>query len=61
MARHTVGKEQRVLEAERQQTLAKSVANYNKTVHPSGETLSEKERVFRVGRGNSPQSWYSLS
>ena len=47
-ARHTAGKEQRVREAERQQTLAKSVANYNKTVHPLRETLSEKERVFRL-------------
>ena len=60
-ARHTAGKEQQVWKAERQQTLAQFVADYSKTVNPSGETLSEKERVFRVGRGNIPPSWYSLS
>ena len=38
----------RVRQAERQQTFAKSVANYSETVHPSEETLSGKERVFRV-------------
>ena len=44
--RHTAGKEQRVREAERQQTLAKSVANYNKTVHPLGGRCRRKSVYF---------------
>ena len=47
-ARHTAGKEQRVREAERQQTLSNSVANYCKTVHPSGRRCQRKRVYFQV-------------
>lgn len=47
-ARHIAGKAQRTKEAERQQTIAKSLEKYSSEVHPKGETLPENERVYRV-------------
>lgn len=46
--RHVDGKKQRAAELKHQQSVVQSMVAYNTAVHPQGETLPKKERVFRV-------------